>query len=439
VSVADLSDKQLRRFGALHAKLHSLVEGERDKARREIDKFLKEQKLTTNDIPAIFARLAALNPSPPPPDPRDAGPAKPVSDKVTPADAIRELLRQYFPLNERQLVAATLYALFVFRFEDFSIAPHLHLESPDIECGKSTLIDALALLVPRPDKLENVSAAVLYAGLNVRPPPIYLLDECDNWDLDFMKAMRAVLNASYRRGGTISRFIGGHPKKYNVFGPIVTASIDPLYPAHMSRSIRIEMQRASEEEAVGLKNFITMSKQDEAVFTGVYQFATRFMQRVKLNSNPMMPKGVYGRHGDNWRPLVSVADAISPEWGRLAREAALAFMDRVENRRILLLRHTQVVFNAEAIEHIPTLTLINKLRAGDEFDGEWGQLTPKTLRAMLRPFGIKPKQIWPTGPRDPALRPSFRGYDRADFELTWARYLDKGEDPPSAKPTLRLV
>jgi hypothetical protein len=182
MSVDDLTHKELRRFAGLHAKLHSVIEAERDKARRALDKWLKDRGLTPNDIPAIFVRVHQLDAaSSTSPDPRDVNPSNPFADaSVTPADVVCELIRRYVSLAEHQLVAATLWAMHTHVFDRFRITPRCHMRSPVSNCGKTTLLDIFALLVPRPDKCENISAAALYESLDVRPKRTLLLDEGEN-------------------------------------------------------------------------------------------------------------------------------------------------------------------------------------------------------------------------------------------------------------------
>ena len=50
-------------------------------------------------------------------------------------------------------------------------------------------------------------------------------------------------------------------------------------------------------------------------------------------------------------------------------------------------------------------------------------LTPPELATLLRPFGIKPRTVWPA--RRQSGDKSSRGYLRADFEGSWAAYCDR--------------
>jgi hypothetical protein len=43
-------------------------------------------------------------------------------------------------------------------------------------------------------------------------------------------------------------------------------------------------------------------------------------RQCRLNLDPPMPEELRNRAADNWRPLLSIADACSPAWGKSARE-----------------------------------------------------------------------------------------------------------------------
>jgi len=102
MDVSDLKFAELRTFAGLHAALHATTENQRDKARRALGKWLRKRGLTTNDIPAIFARWHQVNAasSPPPPDPRNADPSNPFAGtSITPADVVYKLICRYVMLR----------------------------------------------------------------------------------------------------------------------------------------------------------------------------------------------------------------------------------------------------------------------------------------------------------------------------------------------------
>ena len=67
-----------------------------------------------------------------------------------------------------------------------------------------------------------------------------------------------------------------------------------------------------------------------------------------------------------------------------------------------------------------------------EYRGPHDGQTPRKLSQgemarLLRPFGIRPRPIWPAAKRRKGT--SRRGYYRAQFESAWARYCAEGVTP----------
>jgi len=338
-------------------------------------------------------------------------------------------------------------------FDRFLITPRCHLRSPVPNCGKTTLLDIFAYLVPHPKKCVNISVATLYRILDLRPKRTVLLDEGENLGTKTNDVLRSVLDGGYRAGATIDRTDKGYPIEYDIHGAVASAAANhEMYEQYLSRSIILNMQRASAEETKQLRKLTTITQEEINDFNAGYQFIVYFFTQgagAKLNPDPEIP--AFGRLADNWRPLISIADACSPEWGKRAREALLAFVGEGvdEDKRVKLLRHVRVVFSTmeeivDARGQIPSKVLLPVLRSLPEADGMWARLTERELAALLKDFRthdgrqLGPTQLWPPGPRTAATK-SFRGYVRADFERAWRSYLDEGEAPPAAGPQLRLV
>jgi hypothetical protein len=114
---------------------------------------------------------------------------------------------------------------------------------------------------------------------------------------------------------------------------------------------------------------------------------------------------------------------------------------------VLLLLHVRDIFNERDADKLPSKTLVRDLKALEAADGLWSEycignerphrLTPNALARLLRPFGIRPRVLWPAQPRTSATK-SARGYFRADFEAAWASYCGEGVTP-SQPQRLRLV
>ncbi len=150
-----------------------------------------------------------------------------------------------------------------------------------------------------------------------------------------------------------------------------------------------------------------------------------------------MPAALRNRAADNWRVLLSIAGDLG--YGEDARSAAVTLnADRPdEDPGVALLADVRTVFRAVGVDRIASSPLVEALIGLD--DGLWNEwrgpsddrpprkLTQGELSRMLRPFGIRPKTIWPAR-RRPGDRSS-RGYLRSQFEAAWRAYCPSADTP----------
>jgi hypothetical protein len=436
-----INKKDRKRIRDLHARMGSSNDGERNAAWHKLDALLKRLGKTWNDLPELLRDETTASASPQS-DPRDADQSDPFANAtVTPADTVRAMLQDYVALSEHEYVAVALWFIHTHVFDQFMVTPRLVLTSPVRNCGKTTLLDVANCLVARPYKDDNVSAAVIYHEVNVMRSTL-LLDEADNLEIAAKAVLRAVLNAGHRKGGSVSRMIKGAPKRFKVFSPVALASIGSLTLPLMSRSIIIRMRR--HDGAQSLKRFDAANTTDLNL---VYQHIRHFARHAQLNPDPEMPRELRGRQADNWRPLLSIADACGPTWSALAREAAIAFTrdHRDEDVAVTLLHHIREVFDARPVDRIASKLLIDHLLEADEMWSEYRgvkgteqprKLTLGTLALLLKPFGIRPKKFWP--PHRDATTKSYRGYFRSDFEAAWRSYCDADSTPAQTRKLTAL-
>jgi hypothetical protein len=69
--------------------------------------------------------------------------------------------------------------------------------------------------------------------------------------------------------------------------------------------------------------------------------------------------------------------------------------------------------------------------------GHRGRSLRASSHALLRPFGIRPRTIWPLNRVSGDT--SFRGYMRGWFEETWAAYLDAEADTTTQPSNVRYL
>ena len=389
--------KDRQRLRQLHAMLGSSNAGERENAWKKVVAWLRKHGKTWNDLPELLHDETAPSRT----DPRDVDPSQPVGSNVTPLDLVRAFLQDYVEIDPHEYVATALWAVHSHVFDKFMVTPRLVLTSPVRDCGKTTLLDVLNRLVARPEKADNITAAAIYDTID-RERCTLLIDEADNLELSAKGALRAVLNSGHRKGGTIRRGTGKQRRKYSTYAPIALASISVLTLPLMSRSIVIHMRR--HEGTRSLRRFKSDDTQDLDL---TYQHIRMWARDAALNLDPEMPVELRGRTADNWRSLISIADACSEAWGGLAREAAVAFAQayRDEDIVVILLRDIREIFDARGVDRLSSKALVDALNAMDdagwsEYRGPHGdqqprKLTPGELARLLQSFGIRPRTIWP--------------------------------------------
>ncbi len=444
--MSDLSKKDLERFAALHAlALQGATPGEREAARAKLEQWLERHDLSWGDVPelaALAAREALAAKEAAAAEQRRKSPEGPApfTKKFSALDQARGLLEMYLDLREHEHVAVALWCLHTHVYDRFTHTPRLALMSPSNGCGKSTAFNVIAQLSARAEIIGNVTAAGLFrltAGGNT-----LLLDEGDNLGLLSNPILRSVITSGHEPGRPIVRTINGETTRFEVFAPMALAAIGNFPVPIMKRAIVVHMRRPLPSVIAKLKKFTAATRLDHT-----WAAIVKWAERVKLDLDPPLPPGINSRVADNWRPLISIADSFSKEWGALARKSALAFQSTYtdEDIAILLLYDIRSILNRQSLDFISSEGLLLNLLAvedswtwsayrgiGDDLAAR--KLTTGEISRLLRPFHITPKSIWAPGPRLPGDS-SFKGYRRAWFEDAWSRYCPDPPDPQPSPPT----
>ena len=185
----------------------------------------------------------------------------------------------------------------------FPTVPYIHLHGTP-GSGKSALLRIIYELAFRPLLVEGLTPAALFRWQHAYGGTL-LADEAER----FTKAsdVGLLLNSGYRRGGQVMRTgPGGQMHGFDVFGPKVLASINPLNDALASRCIRVPMVPASQsmtppdpEKASALRDALHMHALGDA-------FDLRRIVESPLALN------VSNRQADLWRPLQCIAAWLEP-------------------------------------------------------------------------------------------------------------------------------
>jgi hypothetical protein len=340
-------------------------------------------------------------------------------------DLVLRLVELHIAITPEERMAVALWILHTYVFQHFTITPRLAILSPVRGCGKTTLLALIEQLVGEPFRVDDVTAAAIYYQIDRRPYTTLLIDEGDNLGL-LNNVCCAPFNSGHRKGGAAGRYVGGWSQKFSTFAPLAIAAIGytlPLPLMHRAAAV-ISMQRASGAAQ------ITELDEDNPAFPASCNEIRKWAAMCSPARNPKMPPSLRNRAADNWRVLLAIADELGH--GEDARAAAVTLCaHRVdEDPGVLVLIHIRMVFDARGVDRISSAVLIGGLlEIEDAHWGDWRgplddrpsrKLSQDELARLVRPFGIRPKSVWPVR-RRPGDK-SAKGYYRWRFEDAWASY-----------------
>ena len=318
-----LSPAKLKRVKLLYEQMGS-DQADGETARKKLLKLLGDYGYRWSDLEDLLrqhqaTQFTASATTPTAPNPSD--PVIPLADTIA---AFRGMILSYLVLPPYADLIVALWAAHTYTHRRFMHSPRLLLDSPAPGYGKTTLLDVLAVVCNGGERIDDLTAAVIYQHLAAKGGEATIaLDEGDNYNFGQERQLVRIFNAGHRRGGFVWRgTTRGQRIKFPVFGPMAAAAIGAsalLKPAMLQRSIVIPMRRATMADAKRLRildlNDPTIAEEFAAVRIALSEWARD--PDLNLNTRPELP-GLYNRTADNFRPLIAIADVASVELGELA-------------------------------------------------------------------------------------------------------------------------
>ena len=331
-----------------------------------------------------------------------------------------EGLRWHVVMPTYAAVAVALWVIHCHCFENWQHTPRLGVYAPEKACGKSTLLDVIACLVPRAIKTENLSTATMFRCVDAFQPTL-LIDEVDTF-LNDNEELRGALNAGHAKGGRHLRCEGDNNeiKAFKTFAPAALAGIGLLPPTLADRTISVTLQKRRPDEHV--QDFRSDRIQH------LHDLASQIVRWVADHETelrqvePHLPERITNRPADNWRPLISIAAVAGSEWIERAHEAVVALtMDDADSIRVQLLGDIRKIFQEHGSDSLPSKAIAEGLHAmEDQRWPEYGRsgkpISVNQIARLLRPFRITPGTI------RRGVETS-KGYKLASFNDVFTRYL----------------
>lgn len=333
-----------------------------------------------------------------------------------------QTFERFLSAKEDLLITLSLWVIYAHAFDAFHVSPLLAITSPEKRCGKTTLLNLLDALVPKPLSVSNITPSALFRTIEKYRPTL-LIDEADTF-LTNDEMMRGILNSGHTRNfAYVIRSAGEdyEPQSFTTWSPKVIAMIGSLPNTVEDRSIIIRMERKHTKEVKEKLRLDRMAEFEEWR-SKVARWAADHFEQLRFVDAGVPGEINNDRARDNWRVLLSIADVIGGEWAERARQVAcrLAGVEPAsESPRTLLLQDLKTIFDEKG-ETLSSEEIISALHEMENRSwAEWKNgrpLTKQGLARMLKPFGIDPDK-WRVDTK------TARGYHKEQFTEVFERYI----------------
>jgi Protein of unknown function (DUF3631) len=206
-------------------------------------------------------------------------------------------------------------------------------------CQRMRALHSMLGLVAEAYRADNITPAAVYHHLDSRPRTTLLVDEGDNLGLLTNAVLRSVFNSGHRRGGSVSRFVGGRSRRFSTFAPLAVAAIGTLPLPLFHRAVVVNLQRSG-------GSLLKRIDENDPGFAIAREGIQRWAARCTLEQDPEMPPALRDRAADNWRVLLAIADNLG--YGEPARRAAVTLSANRPDEDLgeTLLADIRIVFQA---------------------------------------------------------------------------------------------
>jgi hypothetical protein len=354
-------------------------------------------------------------------------------------DAIARMLELFVVLPKWAAETLALWILHTYAFHLSEVTPYIGIESPEKECGKSTLLMVLSKFVARAAMSSSISPSACFRIIHEVGPTLLI----DQGDTNFRGRddLTGICNGGYTEPTAFvwrmcydplpeeeaaeSEADGwssaGHAERYSTWCPKAIATIGALEPTLRSRCIVFGMHRKTgEEECERLKHLDT---------TELKRKCARFVAdhaAEMAKAEPEIPEGLTNRAADIWEPLFVLADLAGGRWPALAREAAMGLTAQAQGHSPIgsLLLDIFMAFCLAKRDRLFSRELAGLLNHSTE--RPWAELrkgkpvTETWLAHQLHPYGVMPRTIR-VGDQ------VGRGYVEEDFRQTFKRYIPRAD------------
>lgn len=252
--------------------------------------------------------------------------------KVGPVTLIAKLedfYRERLALPEGATLVLALFTINSYVFDVFDTTPYIQIDSATGGCGKTTLLLHLEATCCRAYLGCDPTEATLYRRIE-RDHPTWLLDEASvlRGHEDRALMIRAVLDAGYRKGATVSRCVGedNDLRDFHVYCPKAFALIGSLRGTVLDRCIVLHLEKTHGLSKTKLR---LLGRLGPPLREKLEAYAAQFRDELQ-NLYDTEPDGGYwsqldGREEELWGPLLFHAKLAGSDTEKRALAIAQRF------------------------------------------------------------------------------------------------------------------
>jgi hypothetical protein len=303
--------------------------------------------------------------------------------------------------------------------------PYIYITSRDPGSGKTRLLELLHEIVRLPQMSAGMTGPTMFRMVESVKPTL-ILDEVDTiYSGAKDESLRGVLNSGYKHNGKVARVDEKSDlgfRNFSTFCPKILAGIDngAVPNTVLDRSIKIVLVKANPGD---IQPFYADDVEDLAddlkdeIQTWLAGNMDRLADRTR---RPAAIPGLSDRQNDIIRPLLAIADNLSPEWSKRARVALEACFAEAA---------TPLTPQAEALSRVRAYMVAHDLtRISSAKVSELVGQSPNQVGAWFDAFELQPKTLRGFD-KEPAARvdgqsDKVKGYLKdGAMEAAWSRFL----------------
>lgn len=355
-------------------------------------------------------------------------------------ERLQTFLRRFVVMGEDLLALLTLWLIATYLYMVFEYFPYWVARSPEKRCGKSRLLDLIAMLA---FNAHQPTASPTEAQIFREPREdggVQVYDEMEGMagDKERWSVVNSVLNSGFHKGQRVTRYRktsqGQQKEVFETYVPRAIASISSLETTLEDRSIMIMMQRLLPGQQTERFSLRRLDSEAQALRDDLYLFGLTTAPTIaELYDGSEFPglSNLDHRAVDLWEPLLSVAAVIDASGGTgTLTDRMTKLAERLGGDRAARSADDPNPIIIEVLEEYLTLGTEARVRADDLAEKVrqrlgWDSLTSKALANRLHPLGLKSTR-WREG------KENRRGYvfSRAQIDDLTLRYTSGNLEHP---------